>query len=160
MEIRPPNCDARILKRKLHFRRFAKGKINETPSIHDRGSYRALVVDDVPEICRLNKDLLLDLEFEVDTAEDGIAAWKLLERNSYHLMITDNRMPRMSGIELLRKLHRARRFVPTIMATGTMPDEETTCESWFQVVTVLIKPYTLAELRMAVERSIRKSSRL
>ena len=85
-----------------------------------------------------------------------MAAWKLLEKNEYNLMITDNRMPRMSGVELLKKLHATRRFVPTIMATGTMPDEQITCQPWFQIVTTLIKPYTLEELLTAVKRSIRK----
>jgi DNA-binding NtrC family response regulator len=65
-------------------------------------------------------------------------------------------MPRMSGVELLKKLHNARRFVPAIMTTGTMPEEWVTRQPWFQVVTTLIKPYTLEELLMAVERSIQK----
>jgi DNA-binding NtrC family response regulator len=73
---------------------------------------------------------------------------------------TDNRMPRMSGVELVKKLHIAGWLVPTIMATGTMPDEEITCQPWFQVVTTLIKPYTLEEFLTAVKRSIRKSATL
>ena len=158
MENETPSSDVRILKRTPYFRKFANDKFSESQLIHARGSSRALVVEDVPEICRLNKDLLLDMNFEVDTAEDGIDAWKHLEGNAYNLMITDNRMPRMSGVELLDKLHGARKFVPTIMASGTVPDEEITCRPWFQFVTILIKPYTLTELRMAVTQSVRKSS--
>jgi DNA-binding response OmpR family regulator len=158
MQTRTLNCDARILSRKPHLRKFSNRGKDQTRSIHGRGSHRALVVDDVPEICRLNSDLLKDLDFEVDMAEDGVAAWKLLGKNDYNLMITDNRMPRMSGVELLKKLYVNRRFVPTIMATGTMPDEQATSQPWFQGVTTLIKPYTLEELLAAVKRSIRKST--
>jgi DNA-binding NtrC family response regulator len=64
----------------------------------------------------------------------------------------------MSGVELLKKLHASRKFIPTVMATGTMPAEEVTCQPWFQIVTTLIKPYTLEEFLTAVKRTIRKSS--
>jgi two-component system, OmpR family, alkaline phosphatase synthesis response regulator PhoP len=145
----------RISKRKPPFSGSASNKKIENPPNRGHESNRVLVVDDEPEICRLNSDLLMDLDFDVDVAGDGLAAWKLLERNEYSLMITDNLMPRMSGVELLKKLHVSRRFVPTIMATGTMPDEQVTCQPWFQVVTTLIKPYTLEELLTAVKHSIR-----
>jgi two-component system, OmpR family, alkaline phosphatase synthesis response regulator PhoP len=138
--------------------RFANGKENENLPVHDCDSNRALVVDDVPEICRLNSEFLMDLDFDVDVAKDGIIALELLEQNEYDLIITDNLMPRMSGVELLKKLHAARKFVPVIMVTGTMPGEEVTRQPWFQIVTTLIKPYTLEEFLAAVKRSIRKSS--
>jgi CheY-like chemotaxis protein len=149
-------CSGRTSKRKLSLGRFAIGKQREDAYIDGHDSNRILVVDDEPEICRLNSDVLMDIGYDVDLAGDGIAAWDLLEQNEYELMITDNRMPRMSGVELLKKLHNARRFVPALMTTGTMPEEWVTRQPWFQVVTTLIKPYTLEELLMAVERSIQK----
>jgi two-component system alkaline phosphatase synthesis response regulator PhoP len=157
MQTRTCTCDGNISRRKLRWNRFANGKENENLS-HSRDSNRALVVDDVPEICRLNGELLMDLDFDVDVAKDGIIAWELIEQNEYDLIITDNCMPRMSGVELLKKLHASRKFIPTVMATGTMPAEEVTCQPWFQIVTTLIKPYTLEEFLTAVKRTIRKSS--
>lgn len=145
--------------RTLRFTRCTNKKYKEYPQLDGRDSNRVLVVDDEPEICRLNGDVLTDIGYDVDLAGDGIAAWNLLEKNEYKLMITDNRMPGMSGVDLLKKLHATRRFVPTIMATGTMPDEQITCEPWFQIVTTLIKPYTLEELLTAVKRSIRNPAR-
>jgi CheY-like chemotaxis protein len=131
-------------------------KDNEYPQFDGHDSNRVLVVDDEPEICRLNSDVLLDLGYNVDVAGDGVAAWELLKNNQYDLMITDNCMPRMSGVELLVRLHNARRFVPAIMTTGTMSTDLVTCQPWFQVITILIKPYTLEELLAAVECSIQK----
>jgi hypothetical protein len=46
------------------------------------------------------------------------------------------------------------------MATGTMPEEQVICQPCFQIVSTLIKPYTLEEFLAAVKRSIRKSSTL
>jgi DNA-binding response OmpR family regulator len=102
----------------------------------------------------LNSELLIEAGYEVDTAADGVMASELLERNPYDLIITDNQMPRMSGVELLEELYSARKFVPAIMATGTMPATELRCQQWFQIAT-LIKPYTLPELLGAVRNSLR-----
>jgi two-component system alkaline phosphatase synthesis response regulator PhoP len=160
MQTRTRSCYGNISRQKLRLQRFANGKGNKNLPVHERDSNRALVVDDVPEICRLNSEFLMDLDFDVDVAKDGILALELLEQNEYDLIITDNLMPRMSGVELLKKLHATRKFVPVIMATGTMPGEEVTRQPWFQIVTTLIKPYTLEEFLAAVKRSIRKSSTL
>lgn len=160
MQTRTRTCEGNTSRRKLRLNGHANGKENENLRIHGRDSNRALVVDDVPEICRLNSELLMDLEFDVDVAKDGITAWELLEKNEYDLIITDNRMPRMSGVELLKKLHASRNLGAVIMATGTMPPEEVTRQPWFRMVTPLIKPYTLEEFLTAVKRSIRKSSTL
>jgi CheY-like chemotaxis protein len=101
--------------------------------------FRILVVDDEPDIRRLDSELLIDAGYEVDTASDGVMASGLLERNPYDLIITDQ-MPGTSGVELLQELYSARKSVPVIIATGTMPAE---CQQYFQVATTLIKPYTL-----------------
>jgi CheY-like chemotaxis protein len=153
MQTRTRTCDRTRSRRKLRFSRFANHKENENPPGQGRRSNRALVVDDVPEICKLNSELLMGLEFDVDVANNGMIAWEMLEQNEYALIVTDNRMPKMSGVELLRKLHASRKRVPVIMATGTMPEEEVRREPWFQTVTTLIKPYTLEEFLTAVKQS-------
>jgi CheY-like chemotaxis protein len=139
---RPPN---RFLGSENEDRRTRQGDFR----------YRILVVDDEPDIRRLNSELLIEAGYEVDTAADGVMASELLERNPYDLIITDNQMPRMSGVELLEELYSARKFVPAIMATGTMPATELRCQQWFQIATTLIKPYTLPELLGAVRNSLR-----
>lgn len=118
-------------------------------------SYRILVADDEPGIRRLNFELLKEEGYEVDTVANGVLAWKALEQNYYDLLITDNVMPRMSGIELLEQLHAICKPVPVIMVTATMPSEEVQCQPWFRVATTLLKPYTLQELLKAVRNSLR-----
>lgn len=120
--------------------------------------YHILVADDEPGIRRLNSDLLKEKGYAVDTVANGVLAWKALERNCYDLLITDNLMPKMSGIELLEKLYAIRKPVPVIMVTGTMPSEEVQCQPWFQIATTLLKPYTLQELLKAVRNSLRLPS--
>src|ERR1700722_8747805 len=80
--------------------------------------HRILVVEDDEDMRRLNTEVLKQFGYQVDAVEDGAIAWDTLQRNKYDLVVTDNAMPNLSGVELLRKLHAARMALPVIMATG------------------------------------------
>lgn len=112
---------------------------------------RILVADDEPVIRRLNSNLLITAGYQVDTAADGAAAWDLLEHNGYDLLITDHAMPKLTGLELLKKLRHAGMTLPVIMATGTLPIDEFSRHRWLQPVVALLKPYGVAEFLNAVK---------
>jgi DNA-binding NtrC family response regulator len=67
-----------------------------------------LVVDDEPDIL-FSLRALLRRDFEVHTAEGGAAALEVLHRHPVRVIMTDQRMPEMTGAELL---HRARDECP------------------------------------------------
>ena len=108
--------------------------------------HRILVVEDDGDIRRLNTEALLGSGYHVDAAEDGAIAWDTLQKGGYDLLVTDNEMPKVTGVDLLKKLHAARLAVPVIMATGVPPLDEFTRCPWLQPVAVLVKPYTVDEL--------------
>ncbi len=116
---------------------------------------RILVVDDDVDIRRFNAETLLQSGYDVDGAEDGVEAWNMLQLNTYDLLVTDNNMPKMSGVELLKKLHAASMEMPTIMASGTLPNEQFTQCPWLQSVAMLPKPFTSDELLGTVEKALR-----
>jgi DNA-binding response OmpR family regulator len=118
-------------------------------------AHRILVVDDDSSIRELNTMMLLRSGYEVEAAEDGAAAWDALTADDYDLIITDNHMPRVSGVELLKKLRAARMALPVIMATGILPTEEFTRYPWLQPAATLLKPYTVEELLGTVEAVLR-----
>jgi DNA-binding response OmpR family regulator len=120
-----------------------------------RPAYRILVVEDDPSIRQLNTEALTQSGYEVDAAEDGAVAWTALRQNNYDLLITDQRMPRVSGLELLNKLRAARLALPVIMATGTMPEAEFAQKPWLKPEAVLLKPYTIPELLTLVAEVLR-----
>ena len=118
-------------------------------------AHRILVVEDDCEIRRLNSEVLKSSGYEVDAAEDGAEAWETLQIKVFNLMVTDNEMPRVSGVELLKKLHAARMALPTIMATGDLPREEFKRSPWLQPSAMLTKPYTIEELLGTVQEVLR-----
>jgi two-component system chemotaxis response regulator CheY len=113
---------------------------------------RILVADDKPLILHLFTLVLNDAGYEVDPAEDGAVAWDMLQLKRYDLLITDNEMPNVSGIELLRKLHNASMILPVIMVSGTMPTEEFARQPWLKPAACLLKPFVLAELLATITK--------
>ena len=124
---------------------------SEIPERHPNLRQRILVVEVDAAVRRLNTEGLTYSGYQVDAAEDGASAWDALQRHSYDLMITDNTMPRLTGIELIEKLQTASIALPVIMATGTMPDQKITRYKLLQPEKILLKPYTFHELLAAVK---------
>jgi DNA-binding response OmpR family regulator len=118
---------------------------------------RILLVDDDSSIRQLGADMLIRSGYEVDVAEDGVVAWQKLNADNYDLLITDNSMPNMTGIDLLKQLRAARMEIPAIMATGALPMMELVRHPWLQPAAALIKPYSPAELLGAVKMVLREA---
>jgi CheY-like chemotaxis protein len=82
---------------------------------------RVLAVDDDPSILGVVKDILLTSGYTITTVSSGTAALERIELDSFDLVITDLRMPGMSGSELIGRLrqHPTYRKVPIlVLATG------------------------------------------
>src|SRR6266516_2928525 len=77
-------------------------------------SHRLLVVEDDPTMRNLGAQVLVRAGYQVDAAEDGAAGWEALRAERYDLLITDHRMPRLSGLELVKKLRSARMTLPVV----------------------------------------------
>jgi acetyltransferase-like isoleucine patch superfamily enzyme/CheY-like chemotaxis protein len=107
---------------------------------------RILVVEDDQFLRQRNTMALTLSGYVVDTAADGAAAWEALNANRYDLLITDNSMPKVSGIELLRKLRSASMELPVLMATGKLPTEELAQNPRLEPVALLAKPYANEQL--------------
>jgi two-component system OmpR family response regulator len=114
-----------------------------------------LLADDDYFLRQLEAEVLRCAGFEVDDVGDGAAAWDLLQRKHYDLLVTDNNMPLVFGVELLRRIQAAQMSLPVIMATGSLPDWEYTQNSFLQPLTMLFKPYTIAEFLGVVREKLR-----
>src|SRR5688572_32873716 len=102
---------------------------------------RILVVDDEADIRQVSAEVLRLFGYQTETAADGAAAWEALQAIRYDLLITDNNVPKVSGVELVKKVRSARMTLPVILATRALPIEELERNSWLQPVATLVKPF-------------------
>jgi CheY-like chemotaxis protein len=116
---------------------------------------RILVVEDNDDIRALNTEVLLQFGYHVDTATDGANAWDALKSHDYQLVVTDNEMPNVTGVELLKLLYSARMALPVVMATGALPKDDFRHCPWLLPAALLLKPYTLLELVRTVQGVLR-----
>jgi acetyltransferase-like isoleucine patch superfamily enzyme/CheY-like chemotaxis protein len=107
---------------------------------------RILVVEDDRVQRQTNAMALAFTGYTVDVAEDGAAAWEALQASCYDLLITDNHMPKLTGIELLKDMRSAGMKLPVIMATGKLPTQELAQNPWLEPVALLVKPYAAGQL--------------
>ncbi len=87
---------------------------------------RALVVDDSATVREVERQLLVRMGFEVETAVDGMDGWNVLRAGRFDLIVSDIDMPRMNGIEFVRTLRVDPRFatIPVIVVSYKDREED------------------------------------
>jgi DNA-binding NtrC family response regulator len=110
-----------------------------------------LVVDDEPSVCHALSRALATEGYKVLTAESGVEALRLLHDQPVQVIISDQRMPELSGIDLLKLVRVRYPRVVRIMLTGDK-DPETTIRSINEgeVYRFIRKPWRNADLRAIV----------
>jgi two-component system response regulator HydG len=115
-----------------------------------------LVVDDEAS-ARSGLEKLLTLEgYRVAVAEDGVQALERVGDSAPDVVVTDLKMPRMDGLELLAKLREMQPELPVIVVTA-FGDVSTAVEAMRKGAEhYLVKPVDFAELEVAIARAIER----
>lgn len=100
----------------------------QTQSI-SRGGEHILIVDDEEDIVRISKLLLQDMGYQVTACNDSLKAYSLVkeEPEKFDMLLTDQTMPGMTGIDLSKKISALRPDLPILLCTGysaTLTDEQ------------------------------------
>jgi CheY-like chemotaxis protein len=119
-----------------------------------------LVVDDEPYYCEIAKDWFEREGCRVLTADDGVAALALLEKEKADIIITDIRMPRMDGVELIRRLKARGSYMPTAVALSGFSDLSPREAYDLGIEAQLSKPVSRRVLISAVETALTDRSQL
>ncbi|HET7503989.1 MAG TPA: response regulator, partial [Kofleriaceae bacterium] len=115
---------------------------------------RILVVDDERVIREILAEFLTLEGFSVHTVEDGEKALTELRLRPYDLLITDLKMPRVSGLQLLEKIETERLGVLTVLMTG-FGTVETAIEAMKKgAYDYLLKPFKVEEVIHVVRRAL------
>jgi len=116
--------------------------------------YKVLIVDDEPANLRALERLFRG-RYDVLTAASGAAALQLLRQQDVALLIADQRMPEMTGIELLKQTVTLRPRMVRIILTGyTDVNALVEAINSGQVYRYVTKPWSNEELQLTVKRAL------
>lgn len=122
----------------------------ETP----RGTERIMLIEDEENIGKVQQKFLQQQGFEVHYFSDSQKAWSLLSTNleDYKLVITDIRMPHLSGYQIARNLANKKVLLPIIFTSGSQNDSIPVEIANYSPKKFLIKPISLHELAVNVRK--------
>ena len=126
---------------------------------------KILAVDDEPINQMIMAECLADDAYQIDLADDGDAAWALMQEKDYDLLILDRIMPNLDGLSLLKRAKADARWatVPVIMQTAAASQQQVREGIEAGAYYYLTKPYQSKVLRMlvgSVVADIREKNRL
>jgi len=127
---------------------FTDGSFSGSPS-------RILLVDDERNVINAIARVLLDEPYEILTAESGAAALDLMNRREVDLIISDHRMPGMTGVEFLKKARSRQPSAVRIMLSG-YADTNAALEAINEagIYQFLVKPWDDKELIHSIVKAL------
>jgi DNA-binding NtrC family response regulator len=115
---------------------------------------KVLVVDDDAGVRYTIREILESAGLEVAEAEDGAKALERIEADSFQLVITDLRMPKVDGLELLRRLAGHSPAPRTILITAHGSERHAVEAMKLGAYDYFRKPFEMDELLAAVQRAV------
>ncbi len=116
---------------------------------------KILVVDDFQTMRRIIRNYLRQLGFNnVEEAEDGDVALEKLNEGQFDFVITDWNMPKMTGIDLLKKIRAENNFknIPVLIITAEAEKENVVQAAQAGVNDYIVKPFTPEVLQAKIEK--------
>lgn len=117
---------------------------------------RVLIVDDEKFIRDILADFLTMEGYAVRTADDGTQAVNELSRSNFALVISDLKMPKMGGLELLQHVARLQPEALTVIMTGFGTVETAIDAMKHGAYDYILKPFKVEEIVHVVQRGLEK----
>jgi CheY-like chemotaxis protein len=133
-------------------------KATEAPAPIPRGQGRLLIVDDETMLVDMSKDMLGNLGYEVTAVNGSLEALTIFQSrpDTFDLIIADQTMPHLTGLQLAQEIRRLRPGIPIILCTGYSDSVSAESVQAAGINELLMKPVTLLNLGEAVCRALRK----
>jgi len=117
-----------------------------------------MIIEDDEEMRSLLKDFPEEEGFETDSVSNGADALRKLSKDHFDLVITDIRMPGLTGLDILPRIRRLKPETPIIVITAYGSDDVRRRSLERGATTYLEKPIHLSKLRTVIrEMALRKS---
>jgi two-component system, cell cycle sensor histidine kinase and response regulator CckA len=130
---------------KLNLQEPASGDTGATPSPAAQ-VHSILLVDDGDDTRLMTKWFLANLGYHVDAARSAEEGLLQFDPKLYDLVVTDNSMPGMSGLEMAHVIKMRSPSTPVVMYTGRIPERHSCVDA------VIQRPAHLLFLRETIER--------
>lgn len=118
---------------------------------------RILVIEDEKDIQNILKAFLENAEYEVETADDGLDAINLIQKNNYDLIVLDIMLPKINGFTVCEMI-RKNSNVPIIILTA-LTDEESQLKGFDKLADDYItKPFSMPVLLKHIEAIFRRTN--
>lgn len=117
---------------------------------------RILVVDDEKGVREMLKATLKAEGFAVDSADDGERGAYLAQCNEYDIIVLDNRLPKKSGIEVVREIRAAGKHTPILMLSVLTDPRHKADLLNVGADDYLVKPYSFEELLARIHALLRR----
>jgi DNA-binding response OmpR family regulator len=119
---------------------------------------RILIIEDDEEMRALLKDCLVEEGVEADSADNGSEAFRKLVKESFDLIITDIRMPGLTGLDILPGIKKLQPQASVIVITA-FGSEEVRRKSFDRGATAYLeKPIRLTKLRALIGEVVSRKS--
>ncbi len=115
---------------------------------------RILLVDDDSSVRRVLQFKLEKRGYSVETASDGLEALQLLKENPFDLLLSDIRMPKMDGIELLGKAKSAQPNIKVVLITAHATVTQAVQAVKLGAFDYITKPFEDDELFVAIDKAL------
>src|SRR3981189_2862159 len=116
-----------------------------------------LIIEDEAKMRRLLELNLGDDGFQTLSVGDAETGWKLLASESVHLVLTDLKLPGMSGLEFLHAAKQQNPALPIVVMTAFGPVETAVEAMKAGASDYVLKPFSLAEMRMGGHKELDNS---
>ena len=126
--------------------------------MNEQRDARLLIAEDEANLRLVLQKELQRLGYRVHVAPDGEAALRKLEESNVDVLLCDINMPRMDGMELLRRVHERPNPPEVIMLTGQGTIETAVQAMRIGAYDYLTKPYSINELDVRVRQAAEKRS--
>ncbi len=113
-----------------------------------------LIVDDNPHMTSLLADTLEFFNYKAVPAKDGEEALHKLGEDSFDMVITDLRMPKMGGMDLLRTIKDKFPDLPVVVITGFDTDSSKNDALSSRADDFLSKPFKVDEIQKLLEKHL------
>ncbi len=116
---------------------------------------KVMIVDDFATMRRIVKNILTQLGFKnFVEADDGSVAWEMLQKEPADFIVSDWNMPKMTGIELLKKVRADENLkdIPFLMVTAEAQKENIVEAVKARVSNYIVKPFTPETLGEKIEK--------